>query len=401
MAYVPPPGAGLTFDFAATYTPPDGDDIGGNVLTEAYTPNKPSALIGIAAPTFDSQFSWSHVEAAGDVYRLQELLDNGTWSTVQDDIATKSLLRDWSERQFRAHRVFAKRNGVLSAASDIGMGKTNAEIKFDGPSPTFGPGVKDANDNAIEGARVAVIDVINGTILAVGLTDVNGDASFEVGTWPALAIAIADPMRDNVPVSQFAEDFPSISANWIKLAGSGSASVVADAGTSDNSALEANGYVLYEHNQNIALDDRALYRVYGRVSQVTDPSAGGKDIIIGIAGIHGDGTTRVNILGLDAYTSQHHFAADGQTLTAGAGYTEFEGYFWFGGTAAGGESSGRSDPKLLHNMVKSIRPLFALNQDGDGVARLDYIKIDIVARAGTADTGTSENPGKTQHHLVI
>jgi hypothetical protein len=277
-----------------------------------------------------------------------------------------------------------------SSYSSVIVGKTYSRLSIQ--DAQGGAGVKDASGNPIAGAKVFIKDALSGTLLGVATTDSSGKATFDAD-WPRMLSVDFEPGRDNAFTQVFADNFTSLSANWVKLEGSGSASVVSDANASDGYALEASGYVYYEHNQNIQLDAEALYRIRAKIRQVSDPSSGGKAIYVGVTGVASDGTTRININGANAYTSQHYFAADGDTLSVSSTYTEFVGYFWYGGKPAGGKKPDRTDPGLLYPNVAYIRPVFALNSSGNGVARIDYIIIEKVS--------SNEATVTSKHHIIL
>jgi hypothetical protein len=277
-----------------------------------------------------------------------------------------------------------------SSYSLVIFGKTLSRLSIQ--DAQGGAGVKDASGNPIVGAKVFIKDALSGTLLGVVTTDSSGKATFDAD-WPRMLSVDFEPGRDNAFTQVFADNFTSLSANWVKLEGSGSASVVSDANASDGYALEANGYVYYEHNQNIQLDTEALYRIRAKIRQVSDPTTGDKAIYVGVTGVASDGTTRININGANAYTSQHYFAADGDTLSVSSTYTEFVGYFWYGGKPAGGKKPNRTDPGLLYPNVAYIRPVFALNSSGNGVARIDYIIIEKVS--------SNEATVTSKHHIIL
>jgi hypothetical protein len=253
--------------------------------------------------------------------------------------------------------------------------------------------VKDASGNPIAGAKVFIKDALSGTLLSVVTTNASGKATFDAD-WPRMLSVDFDPGRDNVFQQVFADNFTTLSANWVKLIGGGSASVVSDANASDGFALEANGYVWYEHDQNIQLDPEALYRIRAKIRQVSDPSSGGKAIYVGITGVASDGTTRINIHGANFYASQHYFAAAGDMLSVSNTYTEFVGYFWYGGKPAGGKRPNRTNPGLLYPNIAYIRPLFILNYpNGNGVARIDYVIIEKVS--------SNEATVTSKHHIIL
>jgi hypothetical protein len=278
-----------------------------------------------------------------------------------------------------------------SSYSSIIVGKTLSRLSIQ--DAQGGAGVKDASGNPIAGAKVFIKDALSGTLLGVVTTDSSGKATFDAD-WPRMLSVDFEPGRDNAFTQVFADDFTSLSANWVKLTGGGSASVVSDANASDGYALEANGYVWYEHNQNIQLDAEALYRIRAKIRQVSDPTTGNKSIYVGITGVASDGTTRININGVNSYASQHYFAAGGDTLSVSNTYTEFVGYFWYGGKPAGGRRPNRTNPGLLYPSIAYIRPLFILNYpNGNGVARIDYIIIEKVS--------SNEATVTSKHHIIL
>jgi hypothetical protein len=277
-----------------------------------------------------------------------------------------------------------------SSYSSVITGKTYSRLSIQ--DAQGGAGVKDASGNPIVGAKVFIKDALSGTLLSVVTTDSSGKATFDAD-WPKMLSVDFEPQRDNAFSQVFADNFTSLSANWVKLEGGGSVSVVSDANASDGYALEANGYVYYEHNQNIQLDTEALYRIRAKIRQVSDPSSGGKAIYVGVTGVASDGTTRININGENTYSSQHYFAADGDTLSVSSTYTEFVGYFWYGGKPAGGKKPDRTDPGLLYPNVAYIRPLFVLNSSGNGVARIDYVIIEKVS--------SNEATVTSKHHIIL
>jgi hypothetical protein len=278
-----------------------------------------------------------------------------------------------------------------SSYSPVITGKTLSRLSIQ--DAQGGAGVKDASGNPIAGAKVFIKDALSGTLLGVATTDSSGKATFDAD-WPRMLSVDFEPGRDNVFQQVFADNFTSLSANWVKLTGGGSASVVSDANASDGYALEANGYVWYEHNQNIQLDREALYRIRAKIRQVSDPSSGGKAIYVGITGVASDGTTRISSIGANSYSNQHYFAASADTLSVSNTYTEFVGYFWYGGKPAGGKSPNRTNPGLLYPSIAYIRPLFILNYpNGNGVARIDYVIIEKVS--------SNEATVTSKHHIIL
>jgi hypothetical protein len=149
-----------------------------------------------------------------------------------------------------------------SSYSPVVLGQTYSRLYIQ--DPQGGAGVADNSDNPIVGAKVFIKDAFSGALLGVVTTDSSGKATFDA-FWPYALSVDFEPQRDNAFPQVFADNFTSLSGNWVKLEGSGSVSVVSDANASDGYALEASGYVYYEHNQNIQLDPEALYRIRAKI----------------------------------------------------------------------------------------------------------------------------------------
>ncbi|MEX2032993.1 MAG: hypothetical protein WD889_00330, partial [Candidatus Colwellbacteria bacterium] len=177
------------------------------------------------------------------------------------------------------------------------------------------------------------------------------------------------------------DDFLTTSSNdrsprWWKYVGTGSVSLDTDSG---GTYLRANGDVWYEWQENIPFNPNVLYKISCKVRQVSDPTSGNKKIFCGVAGVAANGTTMINVDGVDSYSSQHYFAASGQALTAGAGYTTYTGYFKGTGTSAGGQRWDSNNPGEMRNGVTYFRPLFVLNYDGgNGVANIEMEVVEII-----------------------
>jgi hypothetical protein len=357
--------------------------------------DNPSAPSQSAATISSITLTWSFVREGvqdiqteiyeGDVETNMSLL---TTTSAGATSYTRSGLGQRVAKVYKTRWKWGSYTG--SSYSSVITGKTYSRLSIQ--DAQGGAGVKDASGNPIAGAKVFIKDALSGTLLGVATTDSSGKATFDAD-WPRMLSVDFEPQRDNAFTQVFANNFTSLSANWVKLEGSGSVSVVSDANASDGYALEASGYVYYEHNQNIQLDTEALYRIRAKIRQVSDPSSGGKAIYVGITGVASDGTTRININGANAYTSQHYFAADGDTLSVSSTYTEFVGYFWYGGKPAGGKKPDRTAPGLLYPNVAYIRPVFALNSSGNGVARIDYIIIEKVS--------SNEATVTSKHHIIL
>jgi hypothetical protein len=367
------------------------------------------SLAGYAFPNLDDFSFWQSAATISSITLAWNLVREGVQDIqteiYEGDVETNMSLLTTTSAGVTSHtrsglgqrvaKVYKTRwkwgSYTSSSYSSIIVGKTYSRLSIQ--DAQGGAGVKDASGNPIAGAKVFIKDALSGTLLGVATTDSSGKATFDAD-WPRMLSVDFEPGRDNVFQQVFADNFTSLSANWVKLTGGGSASVVSDANASDGYALEANGYVWYEHNQNIQLDREALYRIRAKIRQVSDPSSGGKAIYVGITGVASDGTTRISSIGANSYSNQHYFAASADTLSVSNTYTEFVGYFWYGGKPAGGKSPNRTNPGLLYPSIAYIRPLFILNySNGNGVARIDYVIIEKVS--------SNEATVTSKHHIIL
>lgn len=356
-------------------------------------PQSVSTLAAIGASISQIDLSWTRIPedfSGVDVYAgdtessMSLLIQKASGSTSHSHTGL-------SERIAKFYKVRGVNEYGNGEWSNVALGKTKSRLSIQ--DAQGGAGVKDASGNPISGADVFVKDQFSEQLISVLTTDASGKASLDIPDWPRAVSVDFEPGRSNAYTAIFTDNFTSLSSNWVKKTGSGTASVVSDAQASDGYALQASGFVWYEHNQNIPVDPLKLYRIRARVRQTQDPTSGGKGIYIGVSGIASDGTTYININGANDYSSQHYFAAAGDTLTVD-GYTEFVGYFWYCGKPAGQKSPNRESPGYLYPNVAYIRPLFALNyQDGNGVARLDYIIIEEVS--------SSEATVQSKHHIIV
>jgi hypothetical protein len=368
-----------------------------NYLAGYAFPNLDNPPLSQSAVTISSiTLAWSFVRES--VQDIQTEIYEGNVETNMSLLTTTSAGATSYTRSGlgqRVAKVYKTRwkwgSYTSSSYSSIIVGKTLSRLSIQ--DAQGGAGVKDASGNPIAGAKVFIKDALSGTLLGVATTDSSGKATFDAD-WPRMLSVDFEPGRDNAFTQVFADNFTTLSANWVKLTGTGSASVVSDANASDGYALEANGYVWYEHNQNIQLDREALYRIRAKIRQVSDPSSGGKAIYVGITGVASDGTTRISSIGANSYSNQHYFAASADMLSVSSTYTEFVGYFWYGGKPAGAKSPNRTNPGLLYPSIAYIRPLFILNYpNGNGVARIDYVIIEKVS--------SNEATVTSKHHIIL
>lgn len=178
------------------------------------------------------------------------------------------------------------------------------------------------------------------------------------------------------------DDFPKTTSNdgsmrWWNRSGYGVVSLSSD----DDGAYVrvSGGHVWYEWQENIPFNPSVLYKISCRVRQVVDPTSGGKLIYCGVAGVAANGSTMINTSGSNSHSGQHYIAASGRSLTAGAGYTTFTGYFSGNGTPAGGQHQSMDNPAKLYPGVAYFRPIFLLNYSGgNGIADIEMEIVEIV-----------------------
>lgn len=392
MSYVAGPCKEISSNaLVASYSPPACTSVGGQIARDEDIPNIPTGLVTSYASGQDIPWSWNHINVSGDIYQL-EAFEGNAWTTVASGIASKSYTRSgWGYRKIANYRVRTSRGGRLSEPSSVTTGKTNAQLLIQ--DAQGGAGVLDANNQAIVGASIAVKNEFDDTLITVLTSDAGGKASAELD-WPKRVYVDFQPNRDHSLPSIFADNFIALSGNWVKLTGSGTASIVDDANAGDGKALRISGPATYEHNQNITLTADFLYRVRIGIRQVSNPSSGGKLFYVGVSGVASDGTTRINTVGADDYASQHYFAASGDSLAVASTFTEYVGYFWYASTTAGAKSPDRESPGYLYPQVAKFRPIFVVNSaSGDGVVNIDYLIIEQV----TSDEATVTS----KNHIVV
>lgn len=175
-------------------------------------------------------------------------------------------------------------------------------------------------------------------------------------------------------------DFPVVTtragqAGWFKQTGAGTVSLAVD---SESNYLNANSYAWYEWQENIPFNPNALYKISCRVRQTQDPTSGGKSIYCGVDGVAADKNTYINMVGANSFSGQHYFAVSNSSLTVGAGYYTFTGYFKGHGIPAGGPHQNPNNPGKMYPGVAYIRPLFILNYiNGNGIADIDFEILEI------------------------
>jgi hypothetical protein len=177
---------------------------------------------------------------------------------------------------------------------------------------------------------------------------------------------------------------------WRNYSGSGERSVlsVIDAGSGGNILRvgnnSGNDQAWLIHSGNIPFDPTALYRVKARLRR----TAGSGTAYVGLAGVDADGSTLVNSTGAASSSSQHYVAASG--VSPGSGWTEYAGYVR--GVDTTGTTTAKadpSDPGVMHEDVRYVRPLVIVNYNGAaGTTEVDFFSIErLGGPIGTDDLG--------------
>lgn len=138
------------------------------------------------------------------------------------------------------------------------------------------------------------------------------------------------------------------------------------------------GYGWYIWQENTPFNPESTYKMSCKFRQVTDPSAGGKGVYCGWNGVGANGTTLVNVSGIDTNSSQHYHVVSNATAVAGAGWVTYTGYTKGWGTpgGSGGTCPNLASPCKMHADTRYIRPMFIVNYaNGDGTADIDSITI--------------------------
>lgn len=177
----------------------------------------------------------------------------------------------------------------------------------------------------------------------------------------------------------FNDDFATLSANWANVVTTGA---TATRPTVSGGIMTTLSYTILEHLNNIPYDPDSLYRVRVRAAQGAS-SGGSASLYLGICGIAANGTSRVNINGSNAISSQFYFAARAQTTDLGV-YKLFTGYFMgSSGSPTGNEAPALTAPGPMHTNAKFVRPLLYLGYQNStsAVSLVDYVEVDQVVAA--------------------
>jgi hypothetical protein len=129
---------------------------------------------------------------------------------------------------------------------------------------------------------------------------------------------------------------------------------------------------------NIPFDPNITYKIKVRAKQ----TLGTGTAYFGLVGVAADGTTLVNITGVDSFASQHYHVASGTDIppvyTTYTGYTKGFGLeFGTSGSSPDSDSAGK-----MHPDVRYIRPVMIVNYNGQsGITYVDYMSIESMAGA--------------------
>lgn len=177
----------------------------------------------------------------------------------------------------------------------------------------------------------------------------------------------------------FSDNFTSLQAQWAKIDGAGTLSIVDDGNASDGKALQVSGGARIAYTGNTIFKRDRVYRLRVRLRQVSDPTSGSKDLSLGIAGVGANGQTLINAYGDNSYADSCWVAAARRTRQTADGYGEYVGYFRFSTTPSTdpNREGSRASPARLGGDVYYCRPVLAVNYpDGNGVVNVDFVIIE-------------------------
>ncbi|WP_330306248.1 MULTISPECIES: hypothetical protein [unclassified Streptomyces] len=286
--------------------------------------------------------------------------------------------------------------GTLDAAKIVGKSLTAAQIQGLAITADLIAGNTITADKLFAGTITAasgVISSIDASKITTGTLDASKAAITNLN---ASAITAGTISVDRLSVGlqgsigQKFYDFGDSATKWLNSAsGTMTTVAVADAQSGGN-VMRCVGFVqgAYRPDVKIPFDPAVTYRVSIRVRQTVANSTPGTNqkTFMGVAGLAADGVTFVNLTGANSLSSQFYVAADGEDLTAGAGWRTFTGYIK--GTSASPvrmEAPNANAPAQLHSSVRYITPLLYLNYTGGtGTVEVDMFAIEVVEAGGIA-----------------
>tara|TARA_Y100001973_G_scaffold90257_1_gene137594 strand:- start:3106 stop:9012 length:5907 start_codon:yes stop_codon:yes gene_type:complete len=165
-----------------------------------------------------------------------------------------------------------------------------------------------------------------------------------------------------------------------------------------------NDQVWFSSNQLIPFNSQSLYEMEIRIKKEESDDDGSE--YFGISGYAADGTTAVNIQGLDSLSSQHYFTLAGENVPNDSEWRIYKGYFkghQNNVSSPGNKHATITDPGYVStgsgndgNKVMYFAPMFLTNYSGkDGTAYIDYIKVsEFNSNGGSKISGDNIQTGK-------
>ena len=183
----------------------------------------------------------------------------------------------------------------------------------------------------------------------------------------------------DVSFSDYFDTSDSLSL-WESYRGSGERSIVQVADSVSGGKImrvgnnSGNDEAWMLHSGIIPFDPNKLYRLRVRVRR----TAGSGTFYFGWAGVAADGTTLVNTLGADQYSSQHYHGATG--YQPGSSWAEYDGYTLGFGSGGGTLNVGTlASPGKMHPDVRYLRPLLLVNYSAAaGIYEVDAVTISAI-----------------------
>lgn len=270
-------------------------------------------------------------------------------------------------------------NGIANASGDRGIWTQNeagtawAELSDDGVI------LRNASIALYDGAVQKVNIGSSGTDFWMGTSSADKRLS-----WNGTSLSIQNHDLQTSSDAVFFESFESADALtfWTNYTGSGEISIVSGAGSAGGKALQignnsGNDMAWLIGTKLIPFDSGKTYRMRVRAKR----SSGSGLVYFGFAGVAADGTTLVNVDGVNTYSSQHyHAAAGGNPATT---WTEYTGYTkGFGATVGTAAVGTASTPGKMHPNVRYLRPLILVNYDSvAGQTSIDMVSVEAISAA--------------------
>ncbi|MCX4858318.1 hypothetical protein [Streptomyces canus] len=183
-------------------------------------------------------------------------------------------------------------------------------------------------------------------------------------------------------------DFGDSASKWLNSASGTTTTVAVTDAQSGGNVMRCAGFVqgAYRPDVKIPFDPSVTYRISIRVRQTVANSTPGTNqtLYAGVAGLAADGVTFVNLTGANSLSSQFYVAADGRSLTAGAGWVTHTGYIkGTSGSPVRAEAPNANAPAQVHSSVRYVTPILYCNyQGGTGTVEVDMFAIEVVEAGG-------------------